>query len=212
MSFTIGAPLPVSTSTANGVSTDLLFLVARMSRAAIIVDATGRPLYANDAAQRVLAGHLSHVSSDPGGGWHVSRLLDDLLRSCLPTSDATTVPLALPRLDRQPLIFKGVPIGPIGPMGSARQGAAAAVVLVTDPGTSDEADRLEPLRLLGLTRAEAQVASLIGSGLSPREASQLIGNAESTVRVQLQRIYQKLSIGRQNELAAVVWRLGLISL
>ena len=77
--------------------------------------------------------------------------------------------------------------------------------------------RLEPGRpvdptvlrdLLGLTLAEARVASLVGSGLSPRDAGAALGVVEETVRTVLKRVFAKTGVSRQAELVALLARVA----
>ena len=63
--------------------------------------------------------------------------------------------------------------------------------------------------LLGLTLAEARVASLIGSGLAPRAAAQKLAISEETARTVLKRVFAKTGVSRQSELAAMMGRLML---
>uniref|UniRef100_UPI0035AD8611 helix-turn-helix transcriptional regulator n=1 Tax=Devosia sp. TaxID=1871048 RepID=UPI0035AD8611 len=63
------------------------------------------------------------------------------------------------------------------------------------------------LELLGLTPAEARLASEVGNGLSPKQAATRLGITTNTARSTLQVIYEKLGIGKQSELARIVTRL-----
>jgi DNA-binding CsgD family transcriptional regulator len=56
---------------------------------------------------------------------------------------------------------------------------------------------------------EARVASLVGSGVRPREVAARLGIAEETVRTVLKRVFVKAGVSRQSELAALMTRLVL---
>lgn len=56
----------------------------------------------------------------------------------------------------------------------------------------------------GLTLGEARVASLIANGLSPSAAADRLNLAENTVRSVLKRVFDKLDVSRQSELAALL--------
>jgi DNA-binding CsgD family transcriptional regulator len=87
-------------------------------------------------------------------------------------------------------------------------GVRAAVVLVSmQPG--EPADPAIVRDLLGLTLAEARVASLVGSGLPPREAADQLGITEETARTTLKRVFGKTGVSRQSELASLLTRLVL---
>ena len=63
--------------------------------------------------------------------------------------------------------------------------------------------------LLGLTLAEARVAALVGHGLPPRDAAERLGIAEETVRNTLKRVFAKIGVSRQSELANLLSNLVL---
>jgi len=63
--------------------------------------------------------------------------------------------------------------------------------------------------LLGLTLGEARVATLVGSGLAPRESAQKLGIAEESARTTLKRVFDKVGISRQSELVGLLTRLVL---
>jgi DNA-binding CsgD family transcriptional regulator len=62
----------------------------------------------------------------------------------------------------------------------------------------------------GLTPAEAQTASLVGSGLSPQDAADQLGLSVGTIRCELKGIFAKVGISRQSELVSTVTRLALL--
>lgn len=64
------------------------------------------------------------------------------------------------------------------------------------------ASRVDPLRCL--SKREYAVAQLFGQGLSYKEIAQQLNIAPATVRVFLQRIYDKLGIGDKAELAQLI--------
>jgi DNA-binding CsgD family transcriptional regulator len=112
-------------------------------------------------------------------------------------------PISVRRLSGQPLIVDAVPIG------DGLTGRKAILLLLNDPAYPARGSAGLSLQLLGLTPAEARIAELVGSGLSPRETAGEVDNSEGTVRTSLARVYQKLGINRQAELARLVTRLEL---
>ncbi|WP_050425799.1 helix-turn-helix transcriptional regulator [Bradyrhizobium tropiciagri] len=84
---------------------------------------------------------------------------------------------------------------------------ARAIVLAVDPLANAVADPAIVRDLLGLTLGEARVAALVGSGLSPPEAAERLGIAEGTARVVLKRVFSKVGVSRQSELAALLARM-----
>jgi DNA-binding CsgD family transcriptional regulator len=84
-----------------------------------------------------------------------------------------------------------------------------AIVLAIEQKSAEPADPAVVRDILGLTLGEARVASLVGSGLPPRKAAERLGIAEETARNVLKRVFEKLDISRQSELAALLGRLVL---
>jgi DNA-binding CsgD family transcriptional regulator len=63
--------------------------------------------------------------------------------------------------------------------------------------------------LFGLAPAEARVATLIGSGLSPRQTAEKLGISVGNVRTTLQHVFTKVGVSRQSELAVLLTKLTL---
>jgi DNA-binding CsgD family transcriptional regulator len=61
--------------------------------------------------------------------------------------------------------------------------------------------------MLGLTLGEARIAAHIGSGLAPRETAARLGITEGATRTTLKRVFSKLGVSRQSELAVLLTRL-----
>ena len=64
-------------------------------------------------------------------------------------------------------------------------------------------------RTFALAPAEARVAALIGGGLSPRRAAEKLGISEGNVRTTLKRVFEKMGVSRQSELAVLFTKLSL---
>ena len=113
-----------------------------------------------------------------------------------------TDPITLNHPDQiRPLLAQLVPVNP------TLAGEPAILVLLADPTVGGGSDPTAALQLLGLTPAEAKVATLVGRGQSAREASAALSITENTARSTLKVVYQKLAIGKQTELARVITRL-----
>jgi PAS domain S-box-containing protein len=61
--------------------------------------------------------------------------------------------------------------------------------------------------LFALAPAEARVATLVGSGLSPRQAAKKLGISEGNVRTTLKRVFARVGVSRQSELAVLLSKL-----
>jgi DNA-binding CsgD family transcriptional regulator len=90
-------------------------------------------------------------------------------------------------------------------------GSRAALITITNPDREHSSDLVKMLQqAFGLTPAEAQTASLMGSGLSPQDAADQLGLTVGTIRCELKAIFAKVGISRQSELASTVTRLALL--
>lgn len=81
-----------------------------------------------------------------------------------------------------------------------------AVLVLKDLDARPDLDEAPLRALFGLTHAEANVALLVTSGLSPGEIAERRGVEVDTVRTVLKSIFHKTDTHRQNELTALVLR------
>lgn len=95
------------------------------------------------------------------------------------------------------------PISVRGPGFDALSGARIAVFLST-PGQSEMVSEQDLQLLFGLSKAEAQIASLLAHGLEPQQVAEKRGVSVGTIRVQMKHIFQKVNIHRQSELIKVI--------
>jgi DNA-binding CsgD family transcriptional regulator len=86
---------------------------------------------------------------------------------------------------------------------------ARAIVVVRRSRAGEPIDPGLARDLLNVTTGEARVAALVGSGLTPREAAKRLGITEETARTTLKRVFAKVGVSRQSELAALLSRLTL---
>jgi DNA-binding NarL/FixJ family response regulator len=63
---------------------------------------------------------------------------------------------------------------------------------------------------LGLTRREAELLSLLGEGLPPRDAALRMGLSPETVRTHTRNLYRKLGVNDRAAAVAIAWREGLV--
>jgi DNA-binding CsgD family transcriptional regulator len=176
----------------------------------VAVDARGRILQSNAAAERMLRAR-DGIGRDRGGILRASRPdgereLARALRAAGGRRDASRGALALPRpsgLRPLQILIASMP----GPVGGAWSGAeTAAVVLVSDPERTPELPEDRVRRLFRLTRAEARVAVQLTLGASPREIAEASGVRVNSVRFHLKQIYAKTGTRRQAELVSLLLR------
>jgi DNA-binding CsgD family transcriptional regulator len=94
-------------------------------------------------------------------------------------------------------------------MGDALQRPCAALFIL-DPESPSGLQGEALSHLFGLSAAEARVLIELGSGLSIEQIADTHRVSRSTVRTQLQRVFEKTGTRRQAEAVALVCRLGLV--
>lgn len=207
MSFTYGLPQRIDDSDnlhLRAAQAELINSFAHSGRAALVVSINGEIAVSSDSARGILGDGLT-VSRGRVSATHRDdeKSLQQLIAATARNDGAPNTPIALRRVSGQPLIVDAVAIG------SGLTGRNSVLLLLNDPAHSADGSVGLSLQLLGLTPAEARIAEFVGSGLSPRETAKTVANSEGTVRTSLSRIYQKLGITRQAELARLVTRLEI---
>lgn len=173
-----------------------------------LVTRTGRLLYANQAARRLMREN------------DAIRVVEGRL-TMRDEESATALDLALSVASEGPLLCErgsGIPaLGSTGhrailhilPLhyGALRStlDAEASVAIFMTQETSYAPPPTDALRVLyGLTPAEVRICELMLQGLTPNEISEQIGVAVSTARTHLLRIFQKTGTDRQADLVRLV--------
>jgi DNA-binding CsgD family transcriptional regulator/PAS domain-containing protein len=188
----------------------------RLGVGVFLVDAVGRILYRNPAAQGLLGDCLVVT-----GERLTARLAPerDALRSAIElAADGGHQTFTQ---DPHPVLLRGdrpegflavyvlpVPAGSGHPIAHLMSGVKATVVVTTSKA-GQAADPAIIRDLLGLTLGEARVAALVGAGLPPREAATQLGLSEETARTTLKRVFSKVGVSRQSELATMMTKLVL---
>ena len=87
--------------------------------------------------------------------------------------------------------------------------SGSAALLVATPLQSHARSQDLLHALFDLTPAEARLAALVGSGLAPRDAAVKLGVTEETARTTLKRVFAKVGVSRQSQLAVLLSRIIL---
>lgn len=188
--------------------------LSRVDTGVFALDAISRVTYMNEAARRLLGDglELSHdrlrvVQMRDVTAQTSSRELLDLSAEY---AFHRTAPLLIRRrlCDRSIALYF-LPVSELSSEFPAFLTHVHALILAVDlaPGMPPEPATVRDLH--GLTLGEARVASLIGSGLSPRDAARQLSITEETARTVLKRVFSKTGVSRQGELAALMSRLAL---
>lgn len=130
----------------------------------------------------------------------------DQIRTMPDTAALPAAPIVVRRERKRPLIIQILPID-----GAARTPflGARALLALSDLDLAAKPDSTTFAKAFGLSRAEAALASLLGTGLSPRQAAEQLGVTYETARTQLKAIFAKTGVHRQSELVALLTRPSL---
>jgi DNA-binding CsgD family transcriptional regulator/PAS domain-containing protein len=173
----------------------------QMSSAVLIATADGRLIYANARGEEMLRGRdglaVTGGRIAPTGSVVVQRFAE-ALRSAGLRRDGHGDALRLPRgEDLTPVRVLIVPL---------RGRERGALIVVDDPEDPDPNMAATLSRLYGLTACEAELATLLGLGLSPSEAAEKRGVRLSTVRTQITALLHKTDSSRLADLLPTLAR------
>jgi DNA-binding CsgD family transcriptional regulator len=195
-----------------GIARDLLCASEHVTCGMIFLSADGQVTLVNPAAERMLGDGLAVsgtalVAAQPSVQSDLDRLVAGILPGSAPTGE---VVLVRRPSGKRPLLVQGVAIEPRRQPSLERLGVTSGggLLIVNDLAAENPPDVSRHLERMGLTRAQARVAELVGRGLSLKEVAAETGVVEGTARTQLKASFARLGIGRQSELAALVTRLG----
>lgn len=188
--------------------------LAASEHAAVALDAEGQLLFANRAAERldgtsISLRHNKLSGLAPADSSELRRLTASALGQDGIMSDPS--PAKIRRKDKLPLVVQALPLSEAAKGNDLFSSPAGAIVIFTDPEARASGNPLKSLRLLGLTPAEARIARLAGRGLGAVDIADEVGNTVGTVRYTLKKVYSKLGVVRQSELALLVARLSSAS-
>jgi DNA-binding CsgD family transcriptional regulator len=190
--------------------------LARVGVGVFALDSQRRIIFSNPAGERLVGDGLTIVDERlcaPASGQRLSldSAIDRVIRAGSEEVGGAPKPILIPRAKSgRPLTLYVLPLLDDG-LDAAAQFLASArvIILVIDPEANAPADPAVVRDILGLTLGEARVAALVGSGLTPRVAAEKLGITEDTARVVLKRVFAKVGVSRQSELAALLTRLIL---
>lgn len=198
------------------LSHELSRVLEHLACGVITLNRHGAVMYVNEAAERLLGdGVTVRHGRVLASNRSEQKNLDQLVASALPSSQS--VPqgsVALTgRSGRRRIFVQAIPVRRDAEdrLHHLALGGGGALLLLTDVGTPSPKSVIDQLLRLGLTRGEARVAELVGTGLAPSEAAERLGISLATARVVLKRVYLKLDIARQSELSVLVTKLQILA-
>ncbi len=186
--------------------------MARIGIGVFALDAMGRVVASNAASQALLGDGLNVVNdrlvlTNPAASEEAVNAIRNALDGNRILVAQETRPILVHRQSaNRPLALYVLPI-PAQNSGSGFLARARAIVLLMNPTADGIPDPSLIRDVLGVTLGEARIAALVGSGLSPKDAAERLGIAEETARSVLKRVFSKVGVSRQSELAAMMARL-----
>ncbi len=189
--------------------------LGRLSIGVFALDSLKRVVFGNSAGQRLLGDGLAPADDrlligGPEDRCAIEATIDQMIRAVPAELSRTPKPtLVQRRRSNRPLAIYVLPVTSAMRTTTEFLTHTRAIVLVIDPGNNEPADPAIVRDALGLTLGEARLAALIGSGLPPRQAAQKLSITEETARTTLKRVFSKIGVSRQSELAALLTRLVL---
>lgn len=166
----------------------------------------GRVNWSSDEARSVVAPdiilrHDRLIARDKQKDDQLQRIIGLATRTLRPSSQGADTTILF-HGGLRPRFVLDIVVMPRTGMDAFMQTAAVALVRTISPPPVLDPSKLT--KLLGLTSAEANVAVLVAGGYGVQQAAQRLDMGYETARTHMARIYQKLGINRQSELAEIV--------
>lgn len=187
--------------------------LARLGIGVFALDSLKRVVFANPAAERLLGAGLAIVNQRlvaeaSSESVIMDQAFDQMIRAMPPDLTREPRPILIQnRSTERPLAVYVLPIAASGTMTEQFLTHTRAIVLVINSKAEDPADPAIVRDVLGLTLGEARVAALVGSGMTPRDAAATLRITEDSVRTILKRVFSKVGVSRQSELAVLMTKL-----
>jgi DNA-binding CsgD family transcriptional regulator len=166
----------------------------------------GRVVYMNAAAERqIRTGNSIRIvnnrifPTDPAARAALSKAIDEASRDDI-DKDMSEHSLAIPGVDGAGYVATLLPVDRGERRGIVAPFAASVAVFTQDPVLSPLMPGEAFARLYKLTGGELRVLLALAQGLGAKEAADMLGISEPTVRSHLQHIFSKTETPRQADL------------
>jgi DNA-binding CsgD family transcriptional regulator/PAS domain-containing protein len=186
--------------------------LSRLNIGVFAIDPIKRIVFSNEVAERLIGDGIQVINGRLYFGPDLARDIDTELERMIKGDVRTASPRPLiiaRKRNEHPLVAYILPISEASSLAHNFLTFTRAIVLVIDSGRDEPPDPAVVRDVLNLTLGEARVASLVGYGLSPRDAAQKLGMTEESARTTLKRVFGKIGVSRQSELAILIGRLTL---
>lgn len=189
--------------------------LARLGIGVFALDSLKRVVFSNPAGERLLGNGLTVinrrlVANASVGNVALDEALDKINNVIADDIEREPKPILIQGRDMErPLAVYVLPVAADMKPAEEFLTHTRAIVLVINSNAAEPADPAVVRDVLGLTLGEARVAALVGAGLPPREAAEKLGITEETARTTLKRVFSKVGVSRQSELATLLTKLVL---
>jgi DNA-binding NarL/FixJ family response regulator len=179
----------------------------------VAIDELGAARCVNRAAREMVAknkGLTLHNATVSASDHSAAAELARLIRATV--SGGTGGTLALPRQESAiPLVALVCPLhGTIRyKIGRLGEPGPAVALFIKDPALAGAQPNDVLMQFYHLTPAETRVATMLGAGFGTVGASRHLAVSENTVRTHAKRIYEKMGLKSQRELAQLLGRLAV---
>lgn len=189
--------------------------LARIGVGVFALDSLGRVVFSNPAGQRLVGDQLQlvHNRLRIGSGATreaideaIAQLISGDLRHLI--GDPKPILVHSAESDRRLVVYL-LPLATRTSPAEQFLTHTRAIVLVIERRLDEPPDPAIVRDVLGITPGEARIAALVGSGLPPKDTAERLGIAEDTARNLLKRVFAKVGVSRQSELAALLTKLVL---
>ncbi|WP_407178011.1 helix-turn-helix transcriptional regulator [Bradyrhizobium sp. STM 3562] len=189
--------------------------LARIGIGVFALDSLGRVVFSNPAGQRLIGDQLQLVQDRLRIGSGAARkTIDEVLARTLRGDPRDLIDDLKPVLVHSTsadcrLVVYLLPVATRTSLSEQFLTHTRVIVLAIEQKLDEPADPAVVRDVLGLTLGEARIAALVGAGLPPKEAAERLGIAEDTARNVLKRVFAKVGVSRQSELATLLTKLVL---
>jgi DNA-binding CsgD family transcriptional regulator/PAS domain-containing protein len=171
----------------------------------------GRVVYMNAAAEhQIRTGNSMRIvnnrvfPSDPAARAALSKAIDEAARDN-PDKDVGEYSLAIPDVEGGPgYVATLLPVDRGQRRDMLAPFAASVAIFTKDPAQAPFMPGEAFAKLYGLSGAELRVVLALGQGLGAKEAADMLGISEPTVRTHLKRIFSKTDTARQADLVRLL--------
>ncbi|MBY6242670.1 helix-turn-helix transcriptional regulator [Methylosinus sp. Sm6] len=181
--------------------------LARIAIAVLLLDRRKRVVFANPAAEKLLASATALTLANGALAARAARSHRELQKAILEVigrEPGAGAEIGIEREDGRPLLATVLPIAPEGPFTPLAENAACCAIFVSDPDALQTSRSRAVAQNYGLTPAETRLLDSILSGAGLARAAEEMGVTVATAQTHLKRVFSKTGTGRQGQLINLV--------